>query len=887
MFGKSAFLVLAAACLTAANPSNNKVLILSSTITQGLPVPGGAYEVAAILQLGLVPEVVDPPTWSAMTAAQFASYRAIVLGDATCTSLGSYAAAQANSAVWLPQVAGNKIVIGSDPVFHVRFTKPSITPFFVNALNFTTSDPTKVGAYLCLSCAYDSVPSLTPIPMLAPLGAFTARGVNCWNNIHIVAVHKSLQGMTDSILSGWSCSTHNGFDTIPPTFIPLAIDLGIGGSGTQSFADGSSGVPYILAQGARPVLCGDGILQVPEECDDGALNGVLGDKCSSICKLHWCGDGIQDPTEACDLGASNGAIGSSCSSACTVTGPVCSPGCGINGNCTFLGDGVHTHCLCDAGWSGPDCSCNIPSYFLTTDNAPVLDVSHSGFATKDILNLMVNVSSKYYNVQIAFKNEKNASCNFPATTGVNFWTPTFFGPSQCQWSLLGQIPWGVAWSTCLFQRDETDNYITFSGEMEVYMTEDLGSIRGVALTRTHLHTLPFSVVFPKTVAVSSDALTVYSTYVADAAIVDQSYTSTDPPNGRGAIRLYTSVQWPYALQGPLASSSDNLHLPITVTGPEVAPAAPLCPNDGKSACQQYFDFVITPDFGQCNLNGNYMFNFNVGCHPSVPAASCPLMAPATGSIAFKLQSSYICQQIVANVDLSAQIEPYATVLYDVPKYDFVVGAPAYYLVHTQSSQVSITSTTLSTLNVIAPNGTSILLYDASAGGSTGFGNAVSLAVTNGFAGKGTPQNDVTISILYDPVFFATPGDSITHWTFHVVCNVVFYNTQTAASFHPITMIQRTSLTLKALAKERTDKRRSLEVAGAKALVKFVANANPSSASGADATHSGKNLEAETSIVLSPATAGSTSAAPPAAAASSGLASLALTLAILFLSFLLA
>jgi cysteine-rich repeat protein len=850
MFGKSAFLLLLAACFTAAAPSTNKVLILKSTITEGLPLPGGSYESQAVLQLGLVPEIVDSATWSTMTAAQFGSYRAIVLGDPTCQGLSVFAAAQANSATWMPQVTGPVTTIGTDPVFHVRFTKPSITPFFVNAINFTVSDPTKVGAYLCLSCAYDSVPLNTPIPMLAPLGAFTARGVNCWNDAHIVAVHNSLAGMTDSILSGWSCSVHNGFQAFPASFLPLAIARNIGGAGTLPFADGSSGVPFILARGARPVLCGDGILQSPEECDNGASNGLPGNACSNVCRLHWCGDGVKDLSEGCDFAAMNGAPGSTCSSSCTVTGPVCTPGCSTNGNCTFLSDNVHTHCLCASGWAGPDCTCSIPSHFLSTDHPPKLDVARSGFEVKDELKLTVNVSAKYYNVQITFKNEKNASCNFPATTGVNFWTPNYYGPSQCEWSVVGRIPWGVAWSTCLFQRDETDNYITFSGEMDVYMTEDLGSIRGVPLTRTHLHTLPFSVVFPKHVSVVSDDLTVYSSYVAKAAIVDQSYTSTDPPNGKGTVRLYTSVQWPYVLQAPLASTSDNIHLPITVSGPELVPDAPLCPNDGTSACQQHFNFEILPDIGQCNLNGHYMFNFKVGCHPSIPAASCPLLTPDSGAIAFSLQSSWICQQIVANVDLAAEIEPYATAAFDIEKYDFVVGAPAFYLVHTRSTQVSITGTFLSTIAVLAPNGTSTMLYDAAAGGNTGAGNAMSLTINNGFVGHGTPQNDATFSILYDPVFFATPGDSITHWTFTVVCNVVFFNTQPAA-FKPITMMQRSTLTLSGLVKERTDKRRELEAYAAKALIKYVAQAG-AGASGADATHSGKNLKAQTSVVLTPA-----------------------------------
>ena len=82
----------------------------------------------------------------------------------------------------------------------------------------------------------------------------------------------------------------------------------------MDFADGSHGVPYILARGAVPVRCGDGVIQYPEECDTGASNGVPGTTCSSVCRLHWCGDGKLDSGEECDNGAGNGS--GSCTASC-------------------------------------------------------------------------------------------------------------------------------------------------------------------------------------------------------------------------------------------------------------------------------------------------------------------------------------------------------------------------------------------------------------------------------------------------------------------------------------------------------------------------------------------------------------------------------------------
>lgn len=48
--------------------------------------------------------------------------------------------------------------------------------------------------------------------------------------------------------------------------------------------------------------CGDGIIQVGmgESCEDG--NTVNGDGCSAICQLEYCGNAILDVGEECDDG---------------------------------------------------------------------------------------------------------------------------------------------------------------------------------------------------------------------------------------------------------------------------------------------------------------------------------------------------------------------------------------------------------------------------------------------------------------------------------------------------------------------------------------------------------------------------------------------------------
>jgi cysteine-rich repeat protein len=64
-----------------------------------------------------------------------------------------------------------------------------------------------------------------------------------------------------------------------------------------------------------PVVCGDGVVEPPEVCDDG--NRESGDGCSADCtSTEVCGNGVVDPGEACDDG--NLASHDGCDSRCGV-----------------------------------------------------------------------------------------------------------------------------------------------------------------------------------------------------------------------------------------------------------------------------------------------------------------------------------------------------------------------------------------------------------------------------------------------------------------------------------------------------------------------------------------------------------------------------------------
>jgi cysteine-rich repeat protein len=59
-------------------------------------------------------------------------------------------------------------------------------------------------------------------------------------------------------------------------------------------------------------LCGNGVPNTGEQCDDG--NMVSGDGCSAACESESCGNGVLDVGEECDDG--NVIDGDGCSSLC-------------------------------------------------------------------------------------------------------------------------------------------------------------------------------------------------------------------------------------------------------------------------------------------------------------------------------------------------------------------------------------------------------------------------------------------------------------------------------------------------------------------------------------------------------------------------------------------
>jgi hypothetical protein len=255
--------VAAVAAFSAGTAAAGPVLILNSTVTGGL----ASDEALAAIAAGKTVELASDAQWAAKTAAEFGAYDALIMGDPTCGSVGSIAAAEANRTTWSPTIDGNIVLIGTDERFHSGQGGLQLTN---SAVKFAGDAAGKTGLMVSLSCYYHSASGMTHnIPVLDQFGTFTAVGVDCYNDAHIVATHPALAGLTDASLSNWSCSVHEGFAAFPASFLTLAIAENISGPFTRTYPDGTFGVPYILARGEGLVPIGGGCGEVR---GDGRLN---------------------------------------------------------------------------------------------------------------------------------------------------------------------------------------------------------------------------------------------------------------------------------------------------------------------------------------------------------------------------------------------------------------------------------------------------------------------------------------------------------------------------------------------------------------------------------------------------------------------------------------
>jgi len=109
------------------------------------------------------------------------------------------------------------------------------------------------------------------------------------------------------------------------------------------------------------LICGNGVKEGTEICDDGNLNN--NDGCNSTCRAEYCGDGIKQTKEQCDDG--NWVNRDGCSALCITEVPLCGNGM-IEGSEQCDGGNLNGQTCTSKGFTGGSLACSSSCTFNTS-----------------------------------------------------------------------------------------------------------------------------------------------------------------------------------------------------------------------------------------------------------------------------------------------------------------------------------------------------------------------------------------------------------------------------------------------------------------------------------------------------------------------------------------
>ncbi len=229
-----------------------RALVLNGSVLLGDASAEVGYLTALGYQVDLLPTASTPwPT----TPAEFSVYDLIFIGDNEgWTNPVDLTPAIATALVWGPMIDGNAIVVGGRANYAVGPVQPNLMRA---AIDFAAAQPGRRG-FCCISTNSNpaSMPSGTPLPVLAGLGAGGFRGFSCRAfELHKSLDHPALTRLSDFYLSfalsavGQTAGAWTAFESWPPDFQVVALIGDLYGF-NYTGADGVSGWPFILARGA-------------------------------------------------------------------------------------------------------------------------------------------------------------------------------------------------------------------------------------------------------------------------------------------------------------------------------------------------------------------------------------------------------------------------------------------------------------------------------------------------------------------------------------------------------------------------------------------------------------------------------------------------------------
>lgn len=301
-----------------------RALINTETVAGGANSP----EALAAVAQGYQVDVVSAATWSAMTANDFGQYSIIIAGDPYCAGISD--SFTANAAVWAPVVmgtaggrtkAGNRILIGTDPVTHGADATNDRGSIIRTGIAFAGKQPGTTGLYFNASCDYgDHAATLATLQLLSTgAGTWTeSNDAPCGGSVSLIANEPSFAGLTSSSLEGWGCSVHEIFPTYPTDWSALAVATDTSTKpvcGVDPNTGASAcGEAYILIAGSSVVVVSGSISVAPLDATSAA-----GGSHTVTAHVTSGGSPLANQAVAFTITGQNGGASGTCSSAGCLT----------------------------------------------------------------------------------------------------------------------------------------------------------------------------------------------------------------------------------------------------------------------------------------------------------------------------------------------------------------------------------------------------------------------------------------------------------------------------------------------------------------------------------------------------------------------------------------
>jgi hypothetical protein len=358
-----AFAAMVGTGVAAAASTANTALINEDSITTEDEIKKGGVPISleqfAAENAGYSVTVVTGAQWEAMTAAEFAKYQVLVVGDPNCSS--TPASVNANAGTWAPVVmgsAGNRTLVGTDPEDHYIYGEGGAPPtnpedpttagtehLVQDGITFAGGRPGATGVYYDTSCG-DPGTDISVLDQLTTTGPghwTKDTSPPCGGKVQLIATNAAFEGatkLTTNDLQGWECSVHIAFPSFPADWIPMAVATDTNTKPTcgndPNTGESACGEAYVLVSGSGIVATSPNLKLDPLSHSD-PVGGT-----HSVTATVVEEEEERIATPASRAGATIPAAGQ------TVTFALSGTNSGVQGTCTFPGGAEDTECKTDS-----------------------------------------------------------------------------------------------------------------------------------------------------------------------------------------------------------------------------------------------------------------------------------------------------------------------------------------------------------------------------------------------------------------------------------------------------------------------------------------------------------------------------------------------------------